>query len=153
MTIIRKTEVPETEGISAYPGPYTLGRGRQFYREVSDAGGLTQFGAMVERLVPGGRSSQTHWESHEDEFLYMIEGSLTVIEGEEESLIGPGDCCVWKAGTPVGHALRNDSEADCLYLVVGSRNPENTTTYPGIDLLHPPQGYTHADGTPWTQTD
>ena len=29
-----------------------------------------------------------HWESHEDEFLYMLEGELTVIEDGAETVIG-----------------------------------------------------------------
>lgn len=157
MTVIRKGTVAETEGISSYPGEYDLGRGHMFYTTLSDAGGLTQFGAALERLLPGGRSSQTHWHTHEDEFLYLISGTLTVIEGETETQIGPGDALCWKAGSEVGHSLRNDSDAEAVYIIVGTRDPQDVCHYPGCDLRSEPvpgddsgrHRYVHLDGTPW----
>ena len=38
---------------------------------LSDAGGLRQFGCHIETLPPGTWSSQRHWHSAEDEFLYI----------------------------------------------------------------------------------
>ena len=59
---------------------------------VSDAGGLThQFGAHVETLQPGLRSSERHWHKEEDEFLYVISGEPTVIEDDGAHPLGPGD--------------------------------------------------------------
>ena len=144
MTVIRRDTVPETEAVSTYPGPYDLGRGALFYRTLSDAGGLTQFGAALERLEPGGRTSQLHWHEDEDEFVYLIEGRLTVIEDSAETLIGPGDAACWKAGTAVGHSLRNDGDAPALYLIVGARVSGDVHHYPGLDLRDEP----HGDGRP-----
>jgi uncharacterized cupin superfamily protein len=31
---------------------------------ISEAGGLTQFGALIDILPPGSRSSIRHWHSH-----------------------------------------------------------------------------------------
>lgn len=149
MAIFRKDSVPETEGISGYPDPYNLGRGKLFYHHITDAGGLTQFGAAVETLLPGGQSSQMHWEEREDEFLLMLSGEVTVVEDGVETLIGPGDACCWKAGTPVAHCLKNLGDAPATYLIMGSRDPRNITHYPGLDLLATPQGPTHLDGTPY----
>lgn len=149
MAIIRKDEVPVTDAVSGYPDPYNLGSGNLSYRHISNAGGLTQFGAALETLHPGGQSSQMHWEEHEDEFLYMLSGELTVVEDGEEAIIRPGDACCWKAGTPVAHCLRNHSDAPATYLIVGSRDPRNIAHYPGLDMLGTPQGFTHLDGTPY----
>jgi uncharacterized cupin superfamily protein len=149
MAIFRKDSVPETEGVSGYPDPYNLGRGQLFYRHITNAGGLTQFGAAVETLLPGGQSSQMHWEEREDEFLLMLSGQVTVVEDGVETEIGPGDTCVWKSGTPVAHCLKNKGTAPATYLIVGTRDPENITRYPGLDMLATPQGYTHLDGTPY----
>lgn len=149
MTYLAKNSVPETEVISGYPGDYNLGRGHMYYRSISDAGGLTQFGAALQRLQPGARSSQTHWHSHEDEFLYMLEGRLTVIEGDTETEIGPGDACVWKAGDPVGHSLRNDSDKPAFYIIAGTRVKGDICIYPGCDMILTPKGFLHLDGTPW----
>ncbi|WP_411838732.1 cupin domain-containing protein [Paracoccus sp. ME4] len=149
MTVLRKDSVALTEGVSDYPAPFGLGRGYLHYRHLTEAGGLTRFGIALETLHPGRQSSQPHWESHEDEFLYLLEGSLTVIEDGVETVLHPGDACAWKAGDPVAHCLRNHTGAPATYLIAGSRDPRNTCHYPGLDLLDTPQGYTHLDGTPY----
>ena len=147
--ILRKDSVPVTEGVSRYPAPYNLGRGFLSYRHLTEAGGLTQFGVARETLHSGRQSSQPHWEEHEDEFLYMLEGALTVIEDGVETVILPGDACCWKAGNPVAHTLRNHTDQPAVYLIAGSRNPHNICHYPGLDLRATPQGYVHLDGTPY----
>jgi uncharacterized cupin superfamily protein len=149
MTILRKDSVPAVDAVSSYPAPYTLGAGQLSYRHLTDAAGLTHFGAAVETLHPGGQSSQMHWEEHEDEFLYMLSGQITVIEDGHGTIIGPGDACCWKAGNPVAHCLKNHTDAPATYLIVGSRNPANICHYPGLDMLATPAGYTHLDGTPY----
>lgn len=149
MTVLRKDSVPLTQGVSDYPAPFNLGRGYLAYRHLTEAGGLTQFGIALETLHPGHQSSQSHWESHEDEFLYLLEGELTVLEGGVPSILHPGDACAWKAGTPMAHCLRNHTDRPAVYLIAGSRDPRNTTHYPGLDLLGGPEGYTHLDGTPY----
>lgn len=151
--IHRKGSLPVTEGASTYPGPYNLGRGHLRWQHFGEAGGLTQFGVALETLAPGGRSSQTHWHEREDEFLYILEGEVTVIEGETETVLTPGDAVTWKAGTPLGHSLRNDSDRPVRYLIVGTRDPQEICHYPGLDMLSTPQGYTRLDGTPWPPVD
>lgn len=149
MAIFRKDSVPLTVAGESYPAPFTLPAGRLSYRHITEAGGLTQFGAALETLHPGGQSSLMHWEQHEDEFLYLLTGSLTVIEDGAEHIIEPGDACCWKAGEPVAHSLVNHTDAPAVYLIVGSRNPDNICHYPGADLVATPQGYQHLDGTPY----
>jgi uncharacterized cupin superfamily protein len=147
MAILRSGTVPVTDAVSSYPAPYNLGSGNLSYQALGDAGGLTQFGAHLETLHPGGQSSQMHWEEHEDEFLYLLSGQLTVVEDGVETVIGPGDACCWKAGLPVAHCLKNHTDAPAVYLIVGSRNPQNICHYPGLDLLATPAGYARLDGT------
>ena len=150
MAILRKGEVTAVDATSGYPGPYNLGRGFLSYVPLSDAGGLTQFGASLETLHPGKQSSQMHWHSHEDEFLYMLEGELTVVEDGAETVIGAGDACVWKAGSAVAHCLRNHTQDPARYLIVGTRDQDNDIcNYPGLDLRATPAGFVHLDGTPW----
>ncbi len=149
MAVLRKDAVPATEAQASYPAPYTLSGGRMRWRALGDAGGLTQFGVALETLDPGAQSSQMHWEEREDEFLYLLEGELTVVEDGRETIIGPGDACAWKAGDGVAHCLRNHAEAAAVYLIVGSRDPHNVTRYPGLDLVATPDGFTHLDGTPY----
>lgn len=149
MAIFRKDSVPERGGVSGYPAPSDLGRDVPRSRHLTEAGGLTQFGVALETLHPGRQSSQMHWEQHEDEFLYLLDGALTVVEDGLETVIGPSDSCCWKAGDQVAHCLRNHTGAPARSLISRTRDPQNITHYPGLDMLATPNGYTHLDGTPY----
>ena len=96
----------------------------------SDAGGLTQFGAYVETLQPGSRSSERHWHEEEDEFLYVISGEATVIEEDGAHTLGPGDAACWPAGDANAHRVVNRSGAPCTYLIFGTRMVRDTVRYP-----------------------
>lgn len=147
--ILRKGTVPATEARASYPAPFTLPAGRMRWEKLSDAAGLTQFGATFETLDPGAESSLLHWHETEDEFLYLLEGTLTVIEGDTVSTLHPGDAAAWKAGEQVGHTIRNDGTEPCRYLMVGTRSDDDICHYPGRDIVATPSGYTHLDGTPY----
>ena len=107
----------------------------------SDTGGLTQFGAFVETLQPGARSSDRHWHEQEDEFLFMLTGEVTVIEDDGPHTLYPGDAACWPAGVANAHHAVNHSTAPCSYLIVGSRLPSDRVHYSDIDKL-----YTRIDG-------
>ncbi len=102
---------------------------------ISEAGGLTQFGALIEVLLPGSRSSIKHWHSAEDELVYVLEGEITLVEGEMETLMRPGDAATFKAGVAVGHYLHNRSDAETRCLVVGTRAPVDVITCPDHDRI------------------
>ena len=102
---------------------------------ISAAGDLTQFGAFVEILEPGSRSSITHWHSNEDEMVYVLDGEVTLVEGGAETLLRPGDAATFKAGVPVGHHLHNRGTVPTRCLVVGTRAPADRTTYPDDDRV------------------
>ena len=98
MTIIRKGAAPVEDNEEQ--------RGMR-EAHLSDAGGLTQFGAHVVTLQPGARSSDRHWHEADDEFLYMLEGAAVVMEEDGEHAIGPGDAACWPAGVAtIRHAVR-----------------------------------------------
>jgi uncharacterized cupin superfamily protein len=104
---------------------------------ISEPGGLTQFGAFVHVLQPDTRSSIKHWHSDEDELVYVLEGELTVVEGNQESVLHAGDAATFKAGVAVGHFLWNRSARPAKCLVVGTRAATDRVTYPDHDrLLH-----------------
>jgi uncharacterized cupin superfamily protein len=90
---------------------------------ISEAGGLTQFGAFIEVLQPGSRSSIKHWHSAEDEMVYVLDGEITLVEDDTETVLRPGDAATFRAGVPVGHFLENRSAEATRCLVVGTRAP------------------------------
>lgn len=145
-----KIDLPAIVTDSGYRHP-VLGGGLGAYacQLLSDPGGLTQFGAFIEVLPPGSRSSFRHWHATEDEMIYLLAGELVLIE-DSETLLRAGDCAAWPAGHAVGHCLENRSAADARYLVIGSRQRVDIIHYPDHDLITHKDGaarrYTHADG-------
>lgn len=120
--------------------------------DYSDAGGLTQFGAYVETLKPGARSSERHYHEEQDEFLYMLSGEAAVIEEDGAHPLHPGDAACWPAGTANAHQVVNRSEAPCAYLIFGTRMARDTVHYPDAGrTLYDEDGrwrLESADGTP-----
>jgi len=102
---------------------------------ISEAGELTQFGAFIEVLQPGSRSSIKHWHSSEDELVYVLDGEITLIEGSDASPLRAGDAATFKAGVSVGHFLENRSNAPTRCLIVGTRAPVDHITYPDHDRV------------------
>lgn len=132
------------------------GLGPYAYQLLSDPGGLTQYGAFIEILPPGSRSSFRHWHETEDEMVYILSGEVVLIE-DSETPLRAGDCAAWPAGHPVGHCLENRSAAEARYLVIGTRNVKDIIHYPDLDLTTHKDGkarrYTHADGRPRSAGD
>lgn len=133
-----------------YPEPFAeLVRPRRWER-LGDAAGLTQFGVNLVTLPPGAWSSQRHWHTHEDEFLYVLTGELVLVTDAGEEVMRPGDSAGWKAGLADGHHLQNRSDADATFLVVGTRSDEDTCDYPDIDMVSlVGDGFAKRDGTPY----
>src|SRR6185503_12811858 len=112
-----------------YPPPYDepcLSRER---RRLGDAAGLTQFGVNLLRLPPGAWSSQRHWHTHEDEFVYIVQGEVVLVTDDGEETLRAGDCAGFKAGDANGHCLQNRSKAEVIALEVGTRVAENGAFY------------------------
>jgi len=147
---MKKIDVSATERKqgSKYPPPYDVQCRERVRRLLGDAAGLTQFGVNLLRLPPGAWSSQRHWHSVEDEFVWVLEGEAVLVTDQGEELLVAGDCAGFKAGEPNGHHLQNRSSRDALLLEIGSRDPEDETDYPDIDLhVNDIRGFTHRDGT------
>jgi uncharacterized cupin superfamily protein len=150
--VLRKGDVPGTSAPNNYPEPYNK-IGDYIAYPLSDAAGLTQFGAFTETLMPGARSSQRHWHSSEDEFLYTLDGIVTLHEDGGPQDLPPGTCVCWPAGVPNAHCLENRTNQPVTYFVAGSRLPEDTASYPDIDLHYTRRNglrsFTTKDGTPY----
>jgi len=140
---------------TVYPKPLdrvTEGREKAALGNVA---GLTQFGVNLTRLKPGAASALRHWHEQEDEFVYVLEGEITLIEDGGETVLKPGDCAGFKAGVPNGHHLVNKSERDVLYLEIGTRAAAERAHYPDVDLVFERDDHgmrcLHKSGEPYPQ--
>jgi uncharacterized cupin superfamily protein len=153
MPKIDLSAVPKHKG-SGYPAPFDAPCAERVRQRLGDAGELADFGVNLMRLPPGGWSSQRHWHSHEDEFVYLLEGELTLIEDDGETLLRAGDCAAFPKGTGNGHHLVNRSGTTATYLEIGSRQPEDLTTCSDIDMKswNSDGRFVHKDGSPYPQS-
>ena len=140
---------PKRSG-TGYPAPYDALCGGKTWSRLGEAAGLTQMGINLMRLPAGQWSSQRHWHTSEDEFVWVLEGEVILVENDGETPLAAGDCAGFKAGDGNGHHLQNRSDRDAVLLVVGTTVPEGYAVhYPDIDLhLSTFQGgYERKDGT------
>jgi uncharacterized cupin superfamily protein len=136
-----------------YPSPFDEPCRSRARRKLGDEAGLTQFGVNLLVLPPGAWSSQRHWHTGSDEFIYVLAGEVTLVTDAGEELLRAGEAAGFKAGDKNGHHLQNRSAAEVRILEMGTRVPRDAAYYPDIDMVHPPDDkpamYTHRDGTPY----
>ena len=154
MPKIELASAPSVIG-TRYPAPFDEPCRKRENKRLGDAAGLTQFGVNLTRLPPGCWSSQRHWHAREDEFIYVLEGEVWLVEDAGEQRLIAGDSAGFKAGMKNGHHLQNRSERDAVVLTVGTRDDEDSGEYPDIDMVFRAGrysgkgGYRHKDGTPY----
>lgn len=139
-------ELPESS-VSLYPPPYNEAQTRRFNRRLGDHAGLTKYGVLLTRIVPGGQSSHRHAHSTQDEFIWVLEGEAVLNTDAGEQLLTAGMCAGFPAGCGDAHQFLNRGDTDVLLLVVGDRSDGDVITYPDVDMhLIRNQGMFHKDG-------
>lgn len=149
---IDPAEVPAQSG-SNYPDPLKPRVAGRAKRRLGDALGLVNFGVNLVTIAPGSQSSLRHWHARQDEFVYVLEGELTLVTEGGEQVLGPGMAAGFPAGVADGHMLVNRGAGPALYLEVGDRLPGDAVTYSDDDLaaVSRPAGwlFTRWNGEPW----
>ncbi len=134
MAVIRDPSKVEGRRGTIYPAEFAKGFEGRIKRALGNAGGLTQFGVNLTTLEPGAPSAHRHWHAKEDEFIYVLEGELTLVTDAGEEVLRPGMAATFPAGEANGHMLVNRTSTPAAYLEVGTRSPDEDAEYPDIDL-------------------
>lgn len=138
---------------SIYPQIFRAAVQGRAKKALGNAAGLKNFGVNLVRLEPGSCSALRHWHSHQDEFIYVLAGELTLVTDAGNQILTPGMAAGFPAGEANGHQLVNHSTAIALYLEIGDRTQGDCVTYPDADLIATAsqQGwvFTHEDGSPY----
>lgn len=142
-------EAIEQTNRTGYPPPFNEQVAGRWYRRLGPASGLTDFGASHVVLKPGAWASQRHWHDGEDEFLVMLSGEAVLVEDDGRTILRAGDCAAWTKGNTNGHHMRNESNEDCAFIVVGG-GTNIGGGYSDIDMMWTADDrYVHKDGTPY----
>ena len=143
---------PRTKA-SNYPEPFASRMNNRIKRPLGDLFDLTNFGVNLTVLAPGAMSSIRHAHTRQDEFIFILRGQPTLITDAGETVLAPGMCAGFKAGTGDAHMLVNRSAEEVHYLEVGDRSADDTASYPDDDLqalrVDGQWRYTHKDGRPY----
>ena len=139
---------------SRYPEPFKSRVSARRKQRLGDALGLKNYGVNLTTIPPGAVSALRHWHSHEDEFVYVLEGELVLVSDAGRETVGPGTCIGFPAGTGDGHHFVNLTDKSAAFIVVGDRSADDVVAYPDIDLelRAGPDGvrvFCHKDGTPY----
>ena len=126
-------DVPESNA-TGYPEPYRAANQRRWNRRLGEHAGLTNFGVNLTRIEPGGQSSCRHWHARQDEFVYVLQGTVELETNAGTEVLRAGMCAGFPAGTGNAHRFVNRSDADVLLLVAGDRTAGDEVTYPDIDM-------------------
>jgi uncharacterized cupin superfamily protein len=150
MPKIDMAAVPARQG-AGYPAPFDQPCAGRVRRRLGDAGALTDFGLNLMHLPPGNWSSQRHWHSHEDEFVYVLSGELILVEDGGETVLRAGDSAAFPKNSRNGHHMINRGTEPATYLEAGSRQPMDLTTCSDIDMMsaNADGRFVHKDGTPY----
>ena len=139
---------------SGYPEPF---RSRVLPREkrsLGEATGLTKLGVNLTTLPPGKESSMRHHHTHEDEFVFVLEGEVTLVtDGAEQRLVA-GTCAGFPATSTNGHQLVNRGDRPATYLEISNRDADDRPAYSDVDLALLPGAdgklaFVHKDGKPY----
>lgn len=150
---IAAMDVPPPARQTGYPEPYASMVGGRVKRRLGDAFGLQNFGVNLTRLQPGSISALRHVHTRQDEFIYVLEGRITLLTDAGDAELEAGHCAGFRAADGA-HQVVNRSDAVAVYLEIGDRLPNDVVTYPNDDLRaeNGADGvwrFLHRDGTPY----
>ena len=140
---------------SRYPSPFNVPCRERSWQRLGEAAGLTLLGVNLVRLAPGAWSSQRHWHSHEDEYVFVVSGELVLVTDAGAEVLQAGDSAGFPAGERNGHCLQNRSNGEASFIVVSNRSDDDHGEYSDIDMVFGAGkysgggGYFHKDGTPY----
>jgi uncharacterized cupin superfamily protein len=119
---------------TSYPEAHRAANQTRYNRRLGNHAGLKNFGVNQTRIIPGGQSSYRHAHSHQDEFVYVLDGEVVLETNGGEQILRPGMCAGFPAGSGDAHRFVNRSASDVMLLVIGDRTPNDEITYPDVDM-------------------
>jgi uncharacterized cupin superfamily protein len=144
----------QESNFTSYPEALRAANQKRYNRRLGDHAGLKNFGVNLTRIIAGGQSSYRHAHSRQDEFVYVLEGEVTLETNAGSQVLRAGMCAGFPAGAGDAHRFLNHTGADVLLLVVGDRTRGDEILYPDVDLHAKlgPDGkyqYAHKSGKPY----
>jgi uncharacterized cupin superfamily protein len=116
------------------PGFDGLSDGKEV-KNLSSPLGLRNFVVALVRLAPGAQDALRHWHSKQDEFVYMLDGELTLVTDARETTVSRGQSLGFRFGVEDGHMLENRSDLPATFMVVVGSRKDEVVTFSDHDLV------------------
>jgi len=101
---------------------------------LGDVVGSVETGLSHMTIPPGAEGYPPHCHGAEEEFFVVLEGSGTVVLGDESAEVRRGSVVSRPAGTRVVHSFLA-GEDGLVYLAYGTREPNDVVYYPRTDEI------------------
>jgi uncharacterized cupin superfamily protein len=137
MTVVDPRNVEEKSGSTFYPPELRRLVAGRHYKRLGEEAELTKFGVNLVRMDPGAASSARHWHTRQDEFVWVLEGEVTLVTDAGPQVLTAGMAAGFPAGRPDGHHFVNRSNAPATILAIGDRSSGDDVYYPdaGLELI------------------
>ncbi|WP_420426814.1 cupin domain-containing protein [Algiphilus sp.] len=128
--LITKEEIEDFEGTSKVH--FLNDNARRINKSLGDLTGLKGFGFHLIEIEPGHESTEFHKHYHEDECVYILEGTAEAFIGDQKFSVKAGDFLGYRAGGDA-HTLYNNSSSILRCIVVGQRLDHDVGDYPKLN--------------------
>ncbi len=102
--------------------------------DVGSAAGSSETAMYIYDIAPGGSSSPYHYE-YEEEWLLVVDGTITVRTPDGERTLDRGDLARFPAGPAGAHKIMNKSGAPARTLVFSSARVPAVSVYPDSNKI------------------
>ena len=112
--------------------------GEKFQREhmaLTDMRDGHALGCGAFRVAPGKRAFPKHAHLGNDEAVFVIAGSGTLVIGSDEASVAAGDFVMLPRGANFAHVLINSGDEDLVYLCMSTMNAPEVVHYPDSGKL------------------
>ena len=104
--------------------------GSTAFRLLGRYGGGSQVGVGIDVLAPGQYSNRFHYHLREEEHVFILKGSATLILGSRRYIMKERDYCCFPAGQKAGHHLFNHTRSKCLFMTIGDNHADDIACFP-----------------------
>ena len=97
--------------------------------------GASKLGGSIWELPPGQATCPYHWEGHNEEWIVVLTGTVTLRAPAGESTLAAGDVACFPVGPEGAHRLVNRTDEIVRILLLSTMNSPDWAVYPDSDKI------------------
>ena len=105
------------------------------YLSIAPLIGASRIGATIYSLGPGQSNCPYHYEYPDEEWLVVLEGTLTVRTPDGDHEVAAGEAVCFPEGPDGAHKLTNRTDSPVRLLMLSTKNNPGVAVYPDSDKI------------------